>query len=90
MSAIGKNLQAFRVAVNSHDRENPTHTAYGIGLSGFDMERLGFDDGETLWEGITIHRDSGQSGMCRVPCDGEHAQPKILEAETPKAIGVEA
>ena len=42
-SLIGKNLQAFQMGINAHDRENPTHTAYGIGLAHFDMERMGFD-----------------------------------------------
>ena len=39
---VAANLRAFQIALNSHDRENPTHTAYGIGLAHFDMERLGF------------------------------------------------
>ena len=42
-SKIAKNLQAFQIAINAHDRENPTHTAYGIGLAHFDMERLGLE-----------------------------------------------
>ena len=37
---VGKNLRAFQIALNAHDRENPTHTAWGIGLAHFDMERL--------------------------------------------------
>jgi hypothetical protein len=71
-SKVGANLERFRQAIASHDRENPTHNAYGIGLSHFDMQRLGFDDGETLWNGITVQMDGGQSGMCRVLCDGAH------------------
>ena len=39
---IAKNLERFAQAVAIHDRENPTHTAWGIGLSHFDLERLGF------------------------------------------------
>ena len=38
---IAKNLERFAQAVAAHDRENPTHTAYGIGLAHFDIERLG-------------------------------------------------
>ena len=41
-SKIAANLRAFQIAINAHDRENPTHDAYGIGLAHFDMERLGF------------------------------------------------
>jgi hypothetical protein len=85
-SKIAKNLQAFAIAVNAHDRENPTHTAYGIGLAHFDMERLGFDEGEEILPAITIHTDNGVSGNFRVLCDGDHTE----EAETEVFEAVEA
>jgi hypothetical protein len=78
-SKIAKNLQAFQIAVNAHDRENPSHTAHGIGLAHFDLERLGFDEGEEILPGITIHADDGQSGNFRVLCDGEHDDVDELE-----------
>ena len=42
---IAKNLERFAQAVAAHDRENPTHTAHGIGLAHFDLERLGLEEG---------------------------------------------
>jgi hypothetical protein len=72
MSAVGANLERFKQAINAHDRENPTHTANGIGLAHFDMDRLGFIEGESLWGGITIHGDNGVTGNFRVSCDGDH------------------
>ena len=89
-SKIAKNLQAFQIAVNSHDRENPDHTAYGIGLAHFDMERLGFEEGETVLPGITIHADSGVTGNFRVLCDGQHDDDlveEVEEAEMVEAVG---
>ncbi len=81
-SIIGKNLRAFAIAVNVHDRENPTHTAYGIGLAPFDLDRMGFDEGETVLPGITIHADGGVTGNFRVLCDGDHfAQSEAEQAE---------
>ncbi len=77
---IAKNLERFAQAVASHDRENPTHTAHGIGLAHFDMDRLGFDEGEEILPGITIHADSGVTGNFRVLCDGEHDE-ELTEAE---------
>ncbi|HEY4997004.1 MAG TPA: hypothetical protein VII03_03345 [Solirubrobacteraceae bacterium] len=77
---IAKNLERFAQAVAAHDRENPTHTAHGIGLAHFDMERLGFDEGEAILPGITIHADSGVTGNFRVLCDGEHDE-ELSEAE---------
>ena len=79
-SKIAKNLERFAQAVAAHDRENPTHTAHGIGLAHFDMERLGFDEGEEILPGITIHADSGVTGNFRVLCDGEHDE-ELTEAE---------
>ena len=83
-SKIAKNLQAFQIAINAHDRENPTHSAWGIGLAHFDMERLGFDEGEEVLPGITIHVDGGVSGNFRVLCDGDHDEE--LEAEEAEVV----
>ena len=90
-SKIAKNLQAFQIAINSHDRENPDHTAYGIGLAHFDMERLGFEEGETVLPGITIHADSGVTGNFRVLCDGQHDEEveEVEEADVVEAVASE-
>lgn len=77
---IAANLERFAQGVASHDRENPTHTAWGIGLSHFDMERLGLEEGEEILPGITIHMDGGQSANFRVLCDGQHDEGAV-EAE---------
>jgi hypothetical protein len=87
---IAKNLERFAQAVAAHDRENPTHTAYGIGLAHFDMERLGFEEGETVLPGITIHADGKTSGNFRVLCDGEHDQESAeSESEVVEAIATQ-
>jgi hypothetical protein len=89
---IAKNLERFAQAVAAHDRENPTHTAHGIGLAHFDMERLGFDEGEEILPGITIHADSGVTGNFRVLCDGEHdegleeVEEEVVEAVSSQSI----
>jgi len=77
---IAKNLERFAQAVAAHDRENPTHSAYGIGLAHFDLERLGLDEGEEILPGITIHSDGGVTGNFRVLCDGDHEE-ELTEAE---------
>ena len=89
-SKIAKNLQAFQIAINAHDRENPTHNAWGIGLSPFDMDRLGFDEGEEILPGITIQADSGVTGNFRVLCDGDHdAELEEEEVEVVEAVGTQ-
>jgi hypothetical protein len=84
---IAKNLERFAQAVAAHDRENPTHTAYGIGLAHFDLERLGFEEGEEVLAGITIHVDGGESGNFRVLCNAEHDDGQVeVEEEALEAI----
>jgi hypothetical protein len=84
---IAKNLERFAIALAAHDRENPTHTAYGIGLAHFDMERLGFEEGEEVLPGITIHADSGVTGNFRVLCDGQHdEQREAVEEDVVEAV----
>ncbi len=92
-SKIAKNLERFAQAIAAHDRENPTHTAHGIGLAHFDMERLGFDEGEEILPGITIHADSGVTGNFRVLCDGQHdeereaAEEEVVDAVATTTVG---
>lgn len=91
-SKIAKNLRAFQIAVNAHDRENPTHTAWGIGLAPFDLERLGFDEGEEILPGIVIQADGGVTGNFRVLCDGDHdeeLEESEAEAELVEAVGTQ-
>jgi hypothetical protein len=89
---IAKNLERFAQAVAAHDRENPSHTAHGIGLAHFDLERLGFEEGEEILPGITIHADSGVTGNFRVLCDGQHdegreeSEQEVVEAVSTQAV----
>ena len=90
-ATIGAVLKAFQVALNAHDRENPTHTAHGIGMAHFDMERLGFEDGEEILPGIHMSADGGTSGNFRVLCDGTHDGAEEAEeaTETLDAVSTE-
>jgi hypothetical protein len=90
---IAKNLERFRMAVSAHDRNELAHSpAHGIGVAQFDLERMGFEEGETLWGSITIHADGKTSGNFRVLCDGEHDGQEAAETRTDvvEAIGAMA
>ena len=79
---IAKNLERFAQAVASHDRENPTHTANGIGLAHFDLERLGLEEGEEILPGIVLQGDDGTTGQFRILCDGQHGgENEVVEEE---------
>ena len=65
-------LERLSQAVAAHDRENPGHHTWGIGMAHFDIERLGLEEGEAILPGIVLQADGGVTGGFRVLCDGEH------------------
>jgi hypothetical protein len=90
-STVAKLLQSFKIAVNAHDRENPDHNTWGIGMSHFDIERLDFDEGEEILPGIVLRNDGGTTGNFRILCDGEHdADEEVEEEEVVDAVAEEA
>jgi hypothetical protein len=71
-SKIGYLLERIAQGVAAHDRENPGHHTWGIGMSYFDIERLELEDGEEILPGLVLQGDGGQTGQFRILCDGEH------------------
>jgi hypothetical protein len=67
-------MEKFVQALRAHDQANPTHNAWGIGVSHFDLERLGFEEGEEILPGIVIQVDGGTTGNFRILCDGQHGE----------------
>jgi hypothetical protein len=65
-------LQRLSQGVAAHDRENPDHHTWGIGMAHFDIERLGLEEGEEILPGIVLQADGGMTGQFRVLCDGLH------------------
>ncbi len=80
-ATMGKILERFAQGVAAHDRENPDHTSWGIGMAHFDIERLGLEEGEEILPGIVLQADGGQTSNFRVLCDGEHDAEGVEEAE---------
>jgi hypothetical protein len=79
-------LERLAQGVAAHDRENPEHHTWGIGMAFFDIQRLGLDEGEQILPGIVLQADGGVTGAFRVLCDGDHdseleeAEEEIVEA----------
>ena len=71
-ATMAKLLERFAQGVAAHDRENPDHNSWGIGMAHFDIERLGLEEGEEILPGIVLQADGGGTGNFRVLCDGEH------------------
>ncbi len=80
-SKIAYLLERLAQGVAAHDRENPGHHTWGIGMTHFDSERLGLEDGEEILPGIVLQADGGVTGAFRVLCDGEHDQGITEEEE---------
>lgn len=89
-SKIAYLLERLAQGVAAHDRENPEHHTWGIGMSHFDIERLGLEEGEEILPGIVLQADGGVTGAFRVLCDGDHdAELSQAEQEVVEAVGSE-
>lgn len=90
-SKIAYLLERLAQGVAAHDRENPGHHTWGIGMSHFDIERLGLEEGEQILPGIVLQADGGVTGAFRVLCDGDHNQEQEeAEEEVVHAVAEEA
>jgi hypothetical protein len=80
-------LERLAQGVAAHDRENPGHHTWGIGMSHFDIERLDLEEGEEILPGIVLQADGGVTGAFRVLCDGDHgAGHEEEESESVDAV----
>jgi len=90
-SKISYLLERLSQGVAAHDRENPNHHAWGIGMAYFDIERLGLEEGEEILPGLVLQADGGVSGAFRVLCDGDHdRQGEAGEEEVVDAVAQQA
>jgi hypothetical protein len=90
-SKISYLLERLAQGVAAHDRENPGHHTWGVGMSHFDIERLGLEEGEQILPGIVLQADGGVTGAFRVLCDGDHdREEEETEEEVLDAVAEEA
>ena len=80
-SKIAALLERVAQGVAAHDRENPDHHTWGIGMAYFDIERLGLEEGEEILPGIVLQPDGGMTGQFRILCDGKHDEGLEEEEE---------
>ena len=85
-SKIGYLLERLAQGVAAHDRENPGHNTWGIGMSHFDIERLGLEEGEEILPGIVLQADGGVTGNFRILCDGQHGSEAAEEVADEREV----
>ena len=72
VEASGKNMQAVCKAKEAHDRSCPWGgKANEVHLSFFDIERLGWEEGDVICGLVVVGDETVATGMMRVTCDAE-------------------
>ena len=82
LEASGKNMEAVCKAKEAHNNTCPWGgNATEVHLTFFDIDRLGWEEGDTIC-GLTVVGDEKvATGMMRVTCDAEPDDPSGLEEE---------
>jgi hypothetical protein len=72
IDASAKNMQAVCKAKEAHDKGCPWGgTANRVHLSWFDLERLGWDEGDVICGLVVVGDEKIGTGRMRVSCDAE-------------------
>ena len=82
VDASAKNMQAVCKAKEVHDKTCPYGgTANAVHLNWFDIDRMGWEEGDVIC-GLAVMGDAKvATGMMRVTCDAEPDDPSGLEEE---------
>jgi hypothetical protein len=88
IDASAKNMQAVCKAKEAHDRSCPWGgTANRVHLSWFDLERLGWDEGDVICGLVVVGDEKIGTGRMRVSCDAEpDSGREEEEAEVVEAV----
>jgi hypothetical protein len=87
IDASAKNMQAVCKAKDVHNQTCPYGgNATNVHLNWFDLERIGWEEGDVIC-GLTVLGDAKvATGMMRVTCDAEPDDPDGLEEEVDDEI----
>ncbi len=82
LDASAKNMQAVCKAKDLHDRTCPYGgNATAVHLNWFDIERLGWEEGDVICGLLVVGDERVATGMMRVTCDAEPDDPDGLQEE---------
>ncbi len=72
LDASAKNMQAVCKAKEHHDKTCPWRgTGNAVHLNWFDLERMGWDEGDVICGLVVVGDAKVATGMMRVTCDAE-------------------
>ena len=72
VDASAKNMQAVCKAKEAHDKSCPWGgRANAVHLSWFDLERIGWEEGDVICGLVVVGDEQVATGMMRVTCDAE-------------------
>ena len=93
LEASAKNMQAVCKAKEVHDKTCPYGgTANAVHLNWFDIERIGWEEGDVICGLVVVGDETVSTGMMRVTCDAEGdggGRSEEEEVETVEAVAAE-
>jgi hypothetical protein len=82
LEASAKNMQAVCKAKEVHDRTCPYGgNATEVHLNWFDIQRIGWEEGDLICGLVVVGNEKIATGMMRVRCDAEPDEPDGLTEE---------
>jgi hypothetical protein len=82
VDASAKNMQAVCQAKEHHDKTCPWGgTATRVHLAWFDIERMGWEEGDVICGLVVVGDEAVGTGRMRVTCDAEPDTDREAEAE---------
>ena len=94
LDASAKNMQAVCKAKEHHDKTCPWRgTGTEVHLNWFDIERMGWEEGDVICGLIVVGDERVATGMMRVTCDAEpggggreEAEAEVVEAVSEREL----
>jgi len=93
VDASAKNMQAVCKAKEAHDKSCPYGgKANRVALSWFDLERIGWEEGDVICGLVVVGSEQVATGMMRVSCDAEpggdkqESEEEVVEAVSDREL----
>jgi hypothetical protein len=87
VEASGKNMRAVCAAKEAHDKSCPWGgKANEVHLAFFDIERMGWEEGDVICGLVVVGDETVATGMMRVTCDAEPDGGKKEEEEVEEVV----